>query len=539
MTLTQRIWHIVNVMTLVLLIVSGRLVYWQLVRGPALPPVVLDPVAAAAEYRELGALPEADPTDPITLDILPKPVVQRTAALLAEINRGTIYDRTGRALAYDLELAGGDKQRVYAEPSLAHTVGYVSGLRTGVAGIEYHFNETLLGLNRFDTNLRRMVYQPIVGSDVFLTIDSRLQRVAAQALGSRTGAVVALDAHTGAVLALVSTPAFDPNRMLDETYLRRLFANCGDVSNCPNPFLNRATQGTYVPGSTFKTVTLSAALDTGQVTPETVFDVGPPRHDDKGPYYVYEVGGSIVFDRNHTEQVLDLERAYVTSANAVFGRIGAEMPATMFIEYAARFGFSHPDEAAPPLEIETSPAQVANDPQALVSNDFLRAVTAIGQGELLTSPLSMALVVATVVNGGDLPRSHLLQAVRHPSGQPLIGESGGVWIRGVIRPETARQVRQMMMAMAASHRGLREAFPDVAVGGKTGTAEVGGEQEPHAWFVGFAQAEERAVAIAVIIEHGGRGGDVAVPIFAQVAQTALFHLGEPVDEIVPVPAGGP
>lgn len=535
MTLTQRIWHIVNVMTLVLLLMSGGLVYWQLVRGPALPPVVLDPVAAAAEYRELGRLPEADLTDPVTLDILPKPVIQRTQALLAEINRGTIYDRTGRALAYDLELADGDRQRVYTEPSLAQTVGYVSGLRTGVAGMEYHFNEVLLGLNRFDTGLRQMVYQPIVGSDVHLTIDSRLQRAAAGALGSRTGAVVVLDARTGAVLALVSTPAFDPNRMLDESYLRSLFANCGAASNCPNPFLNRATQGAYVPGSTFKTVTLSAALDTGQVTPETVFDVGPPRRDDKGPYYVYEVGGSIVFDRNHTEQVLDLERAYATSANAVFGRIGAEMPPETFIEYAARFGFSRPDGATPPLEIETSPAQVANDPQTLVSNDFLRAITAIGQGELLTSPLSMALVVATVVNGGDMPRSHLLQEVRHPSGQTLTGEPGGVWIGGVIRPETARQARQMMIAMAASYRGLQAAFPDATVGGKTGTAEVSSGQEPHAWFVGFAEAGERVVAITVVIEHGGRGGEVAVPIFSQVAQTALFHLGEPVEEIVPGP----
>jgi peptidoglycan glycosyltransferase len=408
-------------------------------------------------------------------------------------------------------------------------VGYVSGLRTGVAGIEYHFNEALLGLNRVDSGLRRMVYQPIIGSDVYLTIDSRLQRAAAQALGSRTGAVMVLDAHTGAILAMVSAPAFDPNRMLDEAYLRSLFANCGDVSNCSNPFLNRAAQGAYVPGSTWKTVTLSAALDTGQVTPDTIFDVGPPRRDDKGPYYVYEVDGGIVFDRNHTEQVLNLERAYVTSANAVFGRIGAEMPPDIFLDYAARFGFSRPG-GAPPLEIEASAAQVANDPQALTHNNFLRAVTAIGQGELLTSPLNMALVVATVVNGGDMPRSHLLQAVRHPAGRLLADEPGGHQVRGIIRPETARQVRQMMIAMAMSHRGLRETFPEVAVGGKTGTAEVGSGQEPHAWFIGFAESEQRAVAIAIVIEHGGRGGDVAVPIFTQVAQTALHHLGEPVEE---------
>ncbi|GIK40848.1 MAG: penicillin-binding protein [Chloroflexota bacterium] len=534
MILTQRIWHVVNAVTLVLVLLSGRIVYWQLVRGQALQPVVLDPVAAAAEYQVLSGAERADPTAPVTLETLPKPVVQRTLALLAEISRGTIYDRNGQALAYDQPTGEGRKIRFYTEPSLAPVVGYVSGLRTGVSGIEHSFNESLLGLNRFDTQVSRMVYQPMTGSDVYLTIDSRIQRAASQALGNKTGAVVVLEAHTGAVLAMVSAPTFDPNRILDEAYLRSLFAHCGEGTNCPNVLLNRATQGLYVPGSTWKTVSLVAALDTGQVTPESVFDVGSPRKDAQGPYYVYEVDGGIVLDRNHTEQVLNLERAYVTSANAVFGRIGAEMPPNTLIEYAARFGFSRPDGAGPPLEIATSAAQVANDPEALNHNNFLRAITAIGQGELLTSPLNMALVAATVVNGGDMPSPHLLQAVRHPSGALLQGEPGGTWVSGVMRPETARQVRQIMIAMAQSQRGIKEALSGLTVGGKTGTAEVGSGLEPHAWFIGFAEAEGRTVAIAVVVEHGGQGGNVAAPIFAQVAGAAIQYLGEPVNESISV-----
>ncbi len=536
MTLTQRIWHIVNAITLVLALLSGRIVYWQLGRGQELQPVVLDPVAAAVHYREIGGDESSEATDAVTLDTLPKPVIQRTQALLAEISRGTIYDRNGRALAYDLKLEEGNKIRFYTEPSLAHIVGYVSGLRTGVVGIEYSFNEALLGLNRLDNQISRMVYQPVVGSDVYLTIDSRIQRVAAQALGDKTGAVVVLEAHTGAVLAMASAPAFDPNRILDEAYIQGLFASCRDVAPCQNALLNRAAQGAYVPGSTWKTATLIAALDTGQVTPETVFDVGPPVKDERGSYYIYQVDGGIVIDRNHPEQVLNLERAYVTSANAVFGRIGAEMPAETFVDYAARLGFSRADGAAPPLEIETSAAQLANDPEALYHNNFLRAVTAIGQGELLTSPLSMALVVTTVVNEGDMPTPHLLQGIRHPSGALLQSEPGGDWASEVMRPETARQVRQMMIAMANSHRGLREALLGLTVGGKTGTAEVGNGLPPHGWFIGFAQSGERAVVIAVVVEHGGQGGAVAAPIFAQVAEAALHHFGEPVEEIVPVPA---
>jgi peptidoglycan glycosyltransferase len=536
MTLTQRIWHVVNIINLALVLLSGRIVYWQLVRGQELQPVALDPVVAAVQYRELSEAGNADLTAPVSLEMLPKPVIQRTLAMLAEISRGTIYDRNGQALAYDHQTEDGRKIRVYSEPSLAHVVGYVSGLHTGVSGIEHSFNEALIGLNRFDNQVSRMVYQPIAGSDVYLTIDSRIQQAASQALGHKTGAVVVLDAQTGAVLAMTSSPTFDPNHILDRHYLGSLLANCNNVTNCSDVFLNRATQGLYVPGSTWKTVTLIAALDTGQVTPKTIFDAGPPRKDDKGIYYVYEVDGGIIFDRNHTEQRLTLERAYVTSANAVFGRIGHEMPPATFINYATRLGFSRPDGAGPPLEIATSAAQLANDPETLYHNHFLRAITAVGQGELLTSPLNMALVVAMVVNEGDMPRPHLLQAIRHPSGDLLQGEPGGKWVSEAIRPETARQVRRIMMAMAQDQRSVREVLPGLTVGGKTGTAEVGNGLEPHAWFIGFAEAKERTIAIAVIVEHGGRGGDVAAPIFARVAQAAVRHLNEPVSEIMPVPA---
>jgi peptidoglycan glycosyltransferase len=531
MNLTQRIWRVANLISLVLALLSGRIVYWQLVRGQALQPVALDPVAAAAYYHELSDAESAGPAAPVTLDTLPKPVIQRTQTLLAEIRRGTIYDRNGRVLAYDDETAEGRKVRFYVEPSLAHVVGYVSGLRTGVSGIERSFNEALLGLNRADNQIRRMVYQPMIGSDVYLTIDRRIQQAAAQALGDRSGAVVVLDGQSGAVLALVSAPTFDPNRILDEAYLRRLVGDCYEGVNCTHALLNRATQGLYVPGSTWKTVSLIAALDTGQATPETVFDVGPPLEDEQGVYYIYPVDGGVVIDRNHTEQLLSLEQAYITSANAVFGRIGHEMPAETLLAYAARLGFSRADGAAPPLEIETSAAQVANDPAALAHDNFLRAMTAIGQGELLASPLSLALVVAAVVNEGDMPRPHLLRAIRHPSGDLLRGEPGGDWASGVMQPETARQVRQMMVALAREQRELNDVLPGLTVGGKTGTAEVGQGLAAHAWFIGFAEAEGRTVAIAVVVEHGGRGGPVAVPIFAQVAEAARPYLGEGAHEM--------
>ncbi len=536
MTLSRRIWHIAQVFILLLLLLSARLVYWPLVRGQELQPVVLDPLAAAAQYRG-ESLDEnsIDVTAPLVIDTLPQPVIQRTQAMLAGIQRGTIYDRNGRALAYDYPAGAETWARFYTEPSLAHTVGYVSGLRTGVTGIERSFNETLLGLNRFDTQVSRMVYQPLAGSDVYLTLDSSLQRTAAQALGGQTGAVVALDANTGAVLAMVSQPGFDPNRMLDQAYVNSLFAACPDPANCLNPLFNRAAQGSYVPGSTWKTVTLITALDNGYARPETVFDVGPPLESERGVYYVYRVeGGGVVVDPNHPEPVLDLTRAYVVSANAVFGRLGAEMPSGTLVAYANRLGFGLPGGEAPPLEIETSAAQLTDDLGRFAENNFLRATTGIGQGELLASPLSMALVVAAVVNEGNIPAPHLLQSVRHPAGRQLQAEPEGDWRPDVMRPETARQVRQMMITLV-NESGLASTLPGFTAGGKTGTAETSGGRPPHAWFVGFAEGEERTVAIAVVVEYGGQGGQVAAPIFVQVAKAAVNQLGAPVSELLPLP----
>ena len=529
MTLTQRIWHIGHVIVIVLLLLSTRIVYWQMFRGPTLQPIVLDPAAAAAQYQALSG--GAPPTGPATFDDLPQPVVQRTRTFLADITRGTIFDQAGRPLAYDYEQVDGTTARFYAEPSLAHVTGYVSGLRTGVTGIERSFNETLLGVNRVDTHLGQMLHRPIVGSDVYLTIDSRTQRAAAEALGNRAGAVVALDAETGAVLAMVSQPGFDPNQVQNVRYVTDLLANCGTDVECQSALVNRAAQGLYVPGSTWKTVTLVAALDSGLAAPDTMFDVGPPLQDDQGQYYAYWVDGGQVIDRNHPEAVLDLQRAYVTSANAVFAQLGDELGGDTLITYARRLGFGR--DEAPPLEIETSAARLANNPAALEQNNLLRAVTAIGQGELLASPLSIALMVSAVVNDGVIPEPHLLASVRHPSGAVLQDEPQAKWIEDVMTPKTAEQVRRMMVALV--ERGSPAAVPGLTVGGKTGTAEVGDNQAPHAWFAGFAENEGRTVAIAVIVENGGQGSSVAAPIFARVADAALNQYGEPVEEVVPPP----
>ena len=528
MSLSQRIWRVGSAILVLLLLMSLRLVYWQLVRGDELRPPIYNTFGSAEQDAD-RLIKEFNEETINQLGTMPQPARQRTMEILTNITRGAIYDRNGRALAYNVPV-GDEIVRFYAEPSLAPVIGYVSAIQVGVTGIERGLNGTLMGLDRIDTRISQLTHQPITGSDVYLTIDSRVQRTAAEAMAGRPGAVVVLDANDGAVLAMTSAPTFDPNQILDEAYAAALLA-CADPS-CEGALLNRATQGLYIPGSTWKTVTLAAALDAGLVTPQTVFDFGEPRRGAGGIYYVYEVNGFEIVDPNHTERQLDLVRSYAVSANAAFARMGDELEAETFVDYATRFGFGR--DEPPPLEIPVLAAQLATTPGAL-DDDVLRASTAFGQGELQVTPLSMALVVATIVNGGDMPRPHLLLYNQTPGGRQYGEPSRAPWIPGVIRPETADQAEQIMIAAVEAGSGWRAALSGLAVGGKTGTAQLGGDQAPHAWFIGFASDGARSVAIAVLVEHGGSGAQTAAPIFAQVADAALRHLGEPVEELLSSP----
>jgi peptidoglycan glycosyltransferase len=574
MTLERRIWHIGIALVLLLLLISCRMVYWHLVRGLAYRPGASSAIANDdEETRESGvtgsavtatlgvatqtpeampgetpgAVPTSAPTETPRYAVspigTPEPTMPPTKTLIpmatpmptidvAAITRGTIHDRNGRRLAYDLEDKDGNPLRFYTEPSLAHVVGYLSGLRIGVTGIEKTYDSTLLGLDQPERPTR----QPLRGNDVYLTVDSYVQRAAAQALAGKAGAIVVLDARTGAVLAMASSPTFDPNRILDPDYTREL-ENCDGSMNCRLTLFNRATQGWYTPGSTWKTVTLIAALETGQVTRETVFDFGSPLRDENGRiYYVYTVDGFSIVDPNHQEQQLDLARSYAVSANAAFARIGDEMPADVLVDYAARLGFSRRDGSPPPIEIDASAARLATDPQSLYTDNPLRASTAIGQGELLASPLSLALVTMAVVNNGDVPAPHLTLSAVDPAGKLLISEPNGYWLKDTMQPETAALVRELMIQAVQSGTGIGANVSGFVVGGKTGTAQVGDDLAPHAWFTGFVQGDERAIVITVIVENGGAGSRAAAPLFAQVADAAMRHLGEPVEEVVPEPA---
>lgn len=408
--------------------------------------------------------------------------------------RGRILDRDGNVLAESL----GDGTRYYTDASVAHAVGYLDP-RYGSQGVELAFNQELTGQRpsgwagalqaEFDRGR-------LEGNDIRLTLDPAVQAAAAAALGARKGAVIALDPRSGEVLAMVSVPTYDPGGL----------TTAGDAlfSDPDAPLLNRAIQGLYPPGSTFKTVTAAAALGGGVITPETIV----------------ECPGEIVIDgfpvscRNVPQGVgtYPFRDAFTFSVNAIFADVGVKTGWEKLLRTARAFGF----ERQIAFTLETAASQVYAPGSAL--SRVLLASTAFGQGELLATPLQMAVVAAVIANDGELARPHLtIGAYRDGA---LVRELEHPETTRVIDTSLARTLRDFMVAVVDNGQASGVSIPGVSVGGKTGTAEAG-DGTSHAWFVAFAPAENPRVAVVVVVENGGQGGVVASPIAGAVIRAVL------------------
>lgn len=425
----------------------------------------------------------------------------RIAELSAREERGTIWSADGQALAWSEMGDDGRQRRAYALPSLAHTVGYVS-IKYGVSGLEEAYNGHLSGARSGDP--LEQVWQEITrerlpGNDLVLTIDSRVQRAAAQALGDRPGAVVALNPRTGAVLAMVSSPTFDAGA-IEETGDELLADDSG-------PLINRVTQGQYAPGSVFKTVTAAAALESGEYRADSLF---------RCPSGVV-VQGFVIACSGVPPNVreYDFARAYAWSVNANFAEIGLRIGAPKLVGQARRFGF----EERVPFDLPVTPSRILLAGQSF--NEVLLATTAFGQGELTATPLQMALVAAAVANNGTIMQPYLVQQVKDPEGALIQEQRPRRWRDDVMRPETAATLRGFMVTAVREGFGGGAAVPGVTVGGKTGTAENAPGEQPHAWFTGIAPAEDPSVVVAVVVENAGQGAAVAAPVAGAVIRAAL------------------
>ncbi len=434
------------------------------------------------------------------------------------VPRGGIVDRTGEWLARNEEDANGELYRVYRSTTLSHVLGYASP-RFGRAGLERTYDAELAGLggDAVDDLLRKFRSDPYDPKDLELTVSLELQRAAVEALGDFHGAVVILDPRDGAVLALASRPTYDASAITDPTTADEAFAALRDDED--QPLLPRATLGRYVPGSVFKIVTAIAGLGSGAVDPSTTFEEQPAAEEDG-----LVVDGFTITDGHHPETghtALDLIGATEVSCNIWYALTGLETGGAALVETAERLGFGSPL----PFDLPTATSQVTNgsgDAPGGFIDDVELANAAYGQAETFVTPLQMALVAATVANDGELMRPRLVDRIVGARGTRTLGPST---LRRVIGTDDARAINAAMVEAVEGELGRRftsgAAVPGVTTAGKSGTAELGGTGEPHSWFIGFAPAEAPRVAIAVLAEQAGRGGEVASPMAGDLMELAL------------------
>ena len=437
--------------------------------------------------------------------------------------RGRILDARGTVLAMDVVAPDGSRRRTYPQPSAAPFLGYQSPT-LGTAGLERAFDGQLSGLvppSPLDELLRKFGGQPYDPSDVVTSIDMRLQAEAMRLLGSRRGAVVAIDPTTGRILALASSPSFDPQRISDPAtgpdYLAGLHAAPAGAA----PLLDRALQGRYVPGSVFKVVTSIAGFGSGAISSTTTYP-DQPGEEQTG----FTVDGFRITDGHHPftgSTALDYEQALEVSCNIWFAHAGLAIGAATFRDWAARLGF----DAPLPFDLPTAVSQVTGGggPDAGFADQVELANAAYGQAQTLVTPLQMALVTSVVADGGVLMRPQLVTAVRPATGTPDL-RSPEVWSQ-VLDARSASIIRDAMVAAVSSAWGRPFAgaaqIPGVATAGKSGTAQLGSGL-PDSWFVGFAPAEAPSIAVAVVVERGGEGSGAAVPLGGQVMR---YFLGLP------------
>jgi peptidoglycan glycosyltransferase len=434
-----------------------------------------------------------------------------TQTLQAErlIDRGRIISADGRILAASRAVrVSGQRvyERLYPQGSLAaHAVGY-SSADLGRTGIEGTYNRYLSGSFGTEPLLQRLNLKEKRGADVELSLDTRIQRVAEEALAGRRGAVVALDPRTGEILALASSPSFD---------LQQAVTDFDAIPTDGSPFLDRATAGLYPPGSTFKVVTATAALQSGEFTPSSSFDDTGSYDTPGGP--IRNFGGEI-YGRH------DFATALTNSINTTFARIGDEVGADRMDEQMTAFGFGdRPPVDLPSDEVLVSGRRDGNRvlPNAEQGMDLARL--AIGQERLTVTPLQMAMVAAAVANGGTLMAPHLMTRILDRGGD-VVQTAGPKEVADAMDATTAAELASMMQSVVEQGTGtpanLSAAGVDVA--GKTGTAESDDPNSNDAWFLGFAPAQAPTVAVAVVIEDTpGTGGAEAAPIAAQVISEAI------------------
>lgn len=425
----------------------------------------------------------------------------------------------GTGAAHVLGRVGEATERQLQSPAFE---GVDPGTIIGQAGVEAQYNRVLMGqdgLRRVIVNSRGVEVgeaeggaTPADGPAATLTLDADLQAAMEEALEGRSGSAVAMDPMSGEILAMVSSPSYDPNLFsagIDPATWSSL------VKDPATPLINRVIQGQYPAGSTFKVVTALAALQEGAITPQTTFHC---------PGYLNVYGTMRRCHKAEGHGTVDLQRAIALSCNVYFYQVGVRLEIERISRYARLLGLGDgtgvdlPNESSgliPSPEWKMRVFKTPWFPGETVS-------VAIGQGQVLVTPLQMARLASIVANGGSLVKPHLLRSSKGSTPLPTTEPTPLGF-----RPAVIEVVRNAMLAVVREGTGRRAQVPGVAVAGKTGSSQVVGhdrlerdknarELQPHGWFLCFAPADQPRIAMAILVEHGRSGGESAAPVAGRI-----------------------
>ncbi|MEV8636401.1 penicillin-binding protein 2 [Streptosporangium sp. NPDC051023] len=452
---------------------------------------------------------------------------QRTTIARFDGPRGDILLRDGTVVATSVESQGGryGYRRVYpGGPLYAPVTGHLS--LYGATGIERAQDAVLSGTDP-RVKLRALMdgTRAGAGATLRLTIDPRAQRAAYEGLRATglRGAAVAIEPETGAILAMVSFPSYDPNvyTTFDGAELDR--ADRLLRSDPRDPLLNRAIQRNYPPGSTFKVVTSAAALGSGRYRPTTGVSAPATLRLPGSGAYLHNAGGVSCGDGNPP-----LAYAFKLSCNTPFANLGIDLGQETLREQARAFGFDADDLTVPMPVAESVFPQNMDQAQT--------AMSALGQFDTRVTPLMVAMLSAAVANDGSLMRPYLVEEIRLADGAVVDGAEPSPYRRTMEAAEANLLTAMMVTVTRPGGTGEAAAIPGVEVAAKTGTAENSTTGQDHAVFTGFAPAAAPRVAVGVLVEHGGSGGQVAAPIARAIMRAVLGPSG-PDDQAQEAPPG--
>ncbi len=457
--------------------------------------------------------------------------------------RGRILDRHGKVLAETTKVPGAcGYLRHYTDPSLAGLIGYYAGPSYQATGLEATYDDYLsgrLGLTSLDNTMNQTLHRPPQGDDVYLTIDESIQAIANRhfddppvfhqnTFPSNRGSIIVTNPHTGEILAMVSRPTFDPNRIVqtlaknDLSYFKQL------TQDPANPLLERPLQGHYAPGSTYKTVTLLAGLDSGHTTLDQQFD----KQHALGPVFfngqpIGPTGNNIAgFTHNFP---VTTEYGYSHSDNVIFAQIGVETGFATWLDYNKRFYVGQPipvGQSSPPYDLNVAPSTVMKPGQTTLEKNEL-AANSYGQGYDFITPMQMSLFDNAVANGGQLMLPMIVSKVVDTNGNIIKANSPQPLGSQQVSSDTATKVRQGMYGVLRCGTGRADFAGTLytspwGIIGKTGTAEVNVASNPHAWLITQAPfditnpTQLPALTIVGMKENGGEGGAEVGPMIGNI-----------------------